>query len=153
MSSHLETLYCLQVRGSDASFYAQAAKILSEAWGTTHQRGEGSVALCPKSTPHKGWTSKRLAHIKSYRVFYIPPGDQAHFTFHWNLLSATLSPPPPPTVLKENPLLLPSSKPLPTTPSPKKEAPGNQKSTSFHWANVAPAAHLMARLPCDRGMC
>lgn len=73
MSFYSETFCCLQVLGSDASPCVQAAKILSEAWGATHQRGEVGMAACPKSTLYKGWTSKRPAHIKSHRVFYIPP--------------------------------------------------------------------------------
>lgn len=71
-SSHSEAFCFLQVLGSDASLCVQAAKTRSEAWGTTHQRGEVSVAPCPKSTLYKEWTAKRAAHIKSRGVFYIP---------------------------------------------------------------------------------
>ena len=103
---------------------AQAAKILSEAWGTTHQRREVSMAECPKSTLYKGWTSKRPAHIKSHLVFYIPqcPGS---FYLPLAALSQSSS-----HFWKENSLLFfpPPEAPLPSHPS-KKETPHNQETT------------------------
>ena len=126
MSFYSETFCCLQVLGSDASLCVQAAKILSEAWGTTHQRGEVGMAACPKSTLYKGRTSKRPAHIKSHRVFYIPPVPRV-------ILPSTGSSSQPiylPFLEGQLPPLLYSSQSPSPVPSQQEETLHNQKPTS-----------------------
>lgn len=99
------------------------------------------MASCPKSTLYKRWTSKRRVHIKSHRMFYIPPVTRVILPspgissqpFYLPLLEGKF----PPCVLL--------AKPLSAVWSQQKEPPRHQKTT-FGGQIKLQLAHLMARL-------
>ena len=144
---HHEFLFWNLLLSSSAGLRCQPVRagLQNTKWGMGHytSKGRGRHGSLPEEHAVQRTNFEETgSHQKSPRVLH-SPSARGHFTFHWQLLSANLSPiswrtTPSPSLLLPKPL----SSPIPARRN------SSQPETDFQGATRA--AHLRVRLSWDR---